>query len=91
MVLDGTEAWVLDLPSIGPMVRDYRAGLGMPRRAKVTAAVMIVIFVSISAWIVDGWLVRAAILIAGLVGLAVILFRIPTKSGEHGGEKRDDE
>ena len=26
------EQWVLDLPTIGPMVRDHRAGLGMPRR-----------------------------------------------------------
>ena len=25
------EQWVLDRPGIGPMVRDYRSGLGMPR------------------------------------------------------------
>ena len=31
------EAWLLDLPGVGPLVRDYRAGLGMPRSAKVTA------------------------------------------------------
>jgi uncharacterized membrane protein YbaN (DUF454 family) len=35
------EQWVLDLPRIGPLVRDHRAGLGMPRRAKVIAVVMI--------------------------------------------------
>jgi uncharacterized membrane protein YbaN (DUF454 family) len=28
------ERWVLDLPTVGPMVRDYRAGLGMPRRPR---------------------------------------------------------
>lgn len=31
------EAWVLNLPGVGQMVRDYRGGLGMPRRAKVIA------------------------------------------------------
>ena len=38
------EQWVLDLPKIGPLVRDSRAGLGMPRRAKVVAIAMIVLF-----------------------------------------------
>ena len=31
------EQWVLGLPKVGPLVRDHRAGLGMPRRAKVVA------------------------------------------------------
>ena len=31
------ERWLLSLPAIGPMVRDYRAGLGMRRRAKIAA------------------------------------------------------
>ena len=34
------ERWVLGLPHIGPMVRNYRDGLGMPRRAKVAALSM---------------------------------------------------
>ncbi|MFP5369482.1 MAG: YbaN family protein, partial [Actinomycetes bacterium] len=34
------EQWVLDLPRIGPLVRDHRAGLGMPRRVKVVALSM---------------------------------------------------
>ena len=39
------EAWVLGLRGVGPMVRDHRAGLGMPRRAKVLATACIVLFV----------------------------------------------
>ena len=31
------ERWVLTRPGIGPLVADHRAGLGMPRRAKVLA------------------------------------------------------
>ncbi|MEL6984556.1 MAG: YbaN family protein, partial [Actinomycetota bacterium] len=43
------ENWVLNLPGIGPMVRDYRSGLGMPRRAKVAAISCIVLAVGLSA------------------------------------------
>ena len=46
------ERWVLDLPTVGPMVRDYPAGLGMPRRAKVIAITMMVAACSLSAWAV---------------------------------------
>ena len=36
--------------------RTTATGIGMPRRAKITALVMIVVFVSLSAWILDGWI-----------------------------------
>ncbi len=73
------EAWVLDLPTIGPLVRDYRDGLGIPRRAKLTAVVMIAFFVGLSAWLVDGWVIRAVILGLAVIGLATVMFIVPTK------------
>jgi len=76
------EAWVLGLPQVGSLVQDYRAGLGMPRRAKTTAAVMIVVFVGLSAWLVDNLVFRAVLLAAGVVGLWVVLARVPTKDPE---------
>ena len=45
------EAWVLGLRGVGPMVRDHRAGLGMPRRAKVLATACIVLFVGLALWL----------------------------------------
>ena len=55
------EQWVLNLPTIGPMVRDYRAGLGMPKRAKVAAITSIVVVCSLSAFVaVDRVLVKVA-------------------------------
>ncbi len=75
------EQWVLNLPTIGPMVRDYRAGLGMPKRAKVAAIGSIVVACSLSAFLaVDRVLVKVAILAAGAVGIAWILWRIPTRT-----------
>ena len=72
------ERWVLDLPTVGPMVRDYRAGLGMPRRAKVIAITMMVAACSLSAWAV-GVPVGVAILLAGAIGTWYVGWRVPTR------------
>ena len=75
------EQWVLNLPTLGPMVRDYRAGLGMPKQAKVAAITSIVVACSLSAFVaVDRVLVKVAILAAGGVGIAWILWRVPTRT-----------
>lgn len=74
------EQWVLNLPTIGPMVRDYRAGLGMPRRAKVAAVSSIVVACGLSAYLTIGRLpIALVILLAGGFGIAWILWRIPTR------------
>ena len=73
------ERWVLSLPRVGPMVRDYRAGLGMPRRAKVIAITMIVVSVGLSAWFLDNIALRVLVLAAGAVGVAYVGLRVPTR------------
>jgi uncharacterized protein len=74
------ERWVLGLPRIGPMVRDHRAGLGMPRRAKVIAISMIVVAVTLSVVLaIDAWTIRAAVLALGAVGVLYVAFRVPTR------------
>jgi uncharacterized protein len=75
------ERWVLDRPGIGPMVRDYRSGLGMPRSAKTAAISSIAVVCSFSAFIAtDGWALRSVILAAGAVGIGWILWRVPTRA-----------
>ncbi len=73
------EQWLLNLPGIGPMISDYRAGLGMPKKAKISAVLMITIAVTTSSIIVDNGLVRAAIIIAGLIGVYWVGIRVPTR------------
>jgi uncharacterized protein len=74
------ERWVLNLPRVGPMVRDYRAGLGMPRRAKVIAISMIGVFVTLSVIVFIGtWPPRLVVLALGAIGVAYITFRVPTR------------
>jgi uncharacterized membrane protein YbaN (DUF454 family) len=71
---------VLDLPRIGPMVRDYRAGLGMSRRAKAFAIAVMWVFVAASILLtVDNLLIAAVIGTLAVVGTAYILLRVPTR------------
>jgi uncharacterized protein len=81
------ERWVLDLPHVGPLVRDYRAGLGMPRRAKQWAAAMIVVFAGLSAVAArNAPLIAIAIGLLGAVGLWYVIRRVPTRErilGDH--------
>lgn len=74
------EKWILDMPAIGPMVADYRRGLGMPWRAKVLANSMIVISCGLSAGLLIAHLVvRLVVAVTGLAGLWFIGFRVPTR------------
>lgn len=74
------EAWVLGLPKIGPMVQAHRDGLGMPRRAKIVAVAMMLTAVSLS--VAFNWGRTALVIglvIAGLIGSAVVTWRVPTR------------
>ena len=74
------EAWVLGLRGVGPMVRDHRAGLGMPRRAKVLATACIVLFVGLALWLaIEHPALRGVVAASALVGVAVIWWRVPTR------------
>jgi len=73
------ERWVLDLPGVGPMVRDHRAGLGMPRRAKVIAIAMMLTACALSSWAIGSPVAAAVILGAGAVGTGYVGWRVPTR------------
>ena len=74
------EAWVLGLRGIGPLVRDHRDGLGMPRRAKVVATACIVGFVALGLWLTITHPVMITLVVAAaLIGIAVIWRQVPTR------------
>jgi uncharacterized membrane protein YbaN (DUF454 family)/8-oxo-dGTP pyrophosphatase MutT (NUDIX family) len=72
------ERWVLGLPKVGPMVQAHRDGLGMPRKAKVVAISMIVLFSSFGAWVL-GWPLGLIVAAAALVGVLYVGLRVPTR------------
>lgn len=72
--------WILNLPKVGPIVRDYRAGLGMSRRAKIFALCMLSFFALTSAlFLIPVFWVKGVVLVVGLAGFWFIHSRIPTK------------
>jgi len=74
------ERWVLGLPRVGVLVSNYRDGLGMPRRAKVWAIGMIVVFAGSSAvFSRERPALAAAIAALGAIGIVYILVRVPTR------------
>lgn len=72
------ERWVLDLPRIGPAVHRYRAGLGMPVRAKWWAIGSMVVFSGVSAVVVDLLAFRLALVLVAAIGVWYVWRRVPT-------------
>lgn len=74
------ERWVLELPGIGAMVGDYRAGLGMPRRAKIAAIACIAVASGVSSLFLIGPLaVRVLVAGVGAIGIWYVGYRVPTR------------
>ena len=74
------ERWVLELPGVGQLVGDYRSGLGMPRRAKITAITCIVLACGYSAgYAIEPTWVRIVVAVTGLVGVWYVGLRVPTR------------
>ena len=73
------EKWLLGLPGVGRAVADYRAGLGMPLKAKIVAVSMIIGFSGLAVFILDSTVLRAVIAAAAVIGVLVVSFRVPTR------------
>ncbi|MEF2276830.1 YbaN family protein [Deinococcus sp. YIM 134068] len=73
------EAWLLSRPVVGQLVRDYRAGRGMPLRAKWAACTCILVAVAFSLSRLSSLPVQVALALVGLVGVLYITLRVPTR------------
>lgn len=71
--------WIVGNRWFGQAIADYRAGLGIPRRAKVVAVSMVVVVVSFSVAVgLDRMWARVAVAGLGVYGVYFILTR-PTR------------
>lgn len=74
------ERWVLDLPHIGPLVRDHRDGLGMSRRVKRRAIATMWVAIGTSAVLLrDRPLGAVAAAGLGAMGTWYLWRRVPTR------------
>lgn len=67
---------------LGPMIRGYLDGSGIPLRAKVSAIAMIWLTVPASAFLVVPLPWVRVLLLAVAVGVTIYLLRLPTGRGE---------
>ena len=73
------EAWLLNLPVAGQLVQDYRAGLGMPQRAKWLACLSIVLAVALSLPRIPVLIGQVAWALIGVYGVWYIIMRVPLR------------
>ena len=73
------EAWLLSRPVVGDLVRDYRAGRGMPLRAKWMASVSIALAVGFSLTRIPVLVGQVTWVLVGLAGILYITLRVPTR------------
>ena len=69
--------WLLNQRHLGPHLRDFEAGRGIPLRAKITALALMWGSLMVSMWIVPLVWVRFLLLVPG-IGVTVYLLRMPT-------------
>lgn len=75
---DRFHRWLVDHAHLGPMVRGYLEGTGIPRRAKATAIAMVWLTIPTSALLLVSLPWVRAILFAIAVGVTLYLVRLPT-------------
>ena len=72
--------WLLDHRHLGPLVNGYLGGKGIPRRARVTAIVLVWLSIPLTVILTPApVIVKAGLLLIGL-GITVYLLRLPTDS-----------
>lgn len=71
---DRFHRWLLSHPRFGPLIADYQAGRGIPRRVKVTAIVMMAAaFIYGAGWVVEHAAARAAMAAVGAAAIGYVL------------------
>jgi uncharacterized membrane protein YbaN (DUF454 family) len=70
--------WVMNHPRFGDLIRNYKAGYGIPRRIKVYAIALIVVSFSISVFVVASGVMLRTALIACAVAISTFILTRPT-------------
>ena len=71
--------WLISHPRLGPWIRDYLDGRGIPRKAKCWAIALLWPSIGFSAWIVDMLWVRLVLLACAIL-VTLYILRQPTRN-----------
>ncbi|WP_243028211.1 YbaN family protein [Thermus albus] len=72
------EAWLLSLPQVGPLVKNYREGRGIPKKTKIWATALALGAAGISVYGLPHILGQVAVLLLIAYGVYFIWRRVPT-------------
>lgn len=88
---DRFHSWLIQHNQLGPMIRDYLSGGGIPVKARNTAIIMVWISLSVSAFLfVEGVWIKIALL-AIAVGITTYLLKLPIVEISEVNEKVDND
>jgi uncharacterized membrane protein YbaN (DUF454 family) len=85
---DRLHGWLMGHPHLGPYIRDWQDGRGIPARAKVVTLALLWATAPSSAWVLHArlgvspaWLAAVAVLATSAVSVTgYLLFRVPTRA-----------
>lgn len=80
---DRFHRWLVEHAHLGPMVRGYLEGTGIPRRAKTVAIVMVWLTVPPSAFLLVPMPWVRALLLVIATGVTIYLVRLPTAPADN--------
>ena len=74
--------WLISNKTFGPYLKDYREGKGIPKKAKILAISMIILFVGSSVIFgIEDQILKIAVGVLGLTGLLYVIFKVPVAKG----------
>lgn len=76
--------WIVSHRLFGPIVRDWRAGLGFSRRLKTIAVVAIIVTFTLTLTLAITGTVARILMIALALGIITYILRLPTKAADTG-------
>lgn len=76
---DRMHQWLMNQRHLGPYLRSYQQGRGIPLRAKITALALMWTSLTVSIWLVPLPWVRALLLVPG-IAVTIYLYRMRTLS-----------
>ena len=71
--------WLVQHPRLGPWIRDYLDGQGLPLKGKVWALLLLWLSISFSLWVVPLWWARAGMLISS-VAVTIYIVSLKTRA-----------
>ncbi len=75
------EAWLLSLPQVGPLIRDYRAGRGVPLGTKILATHLALAAALFSTYHLSYPLAQGLVGLLVAYGIYFLWKQVPTKEG----------